>query len=262
MQRVVNSKQRLVNSVAYLSGKLFALTDKGRVRDTNEDYAVTSINAYGNILLIVCDGMGGANKGEYASSTIAKTIVKEFNENEKEFTNPNQIKKWINKVVSKANKVVFEKAQKEKEYLGMGTTLSLVILAKDILVSAQVGDSRIYLLKDNKLSQLSVDQTYVQYLSHNNKITQEETVTHKDRHKLTNALGTKKIVNVDINDYIYNHEKILICSDGLYNNVSEKIIESILVGNDSLDKKCQQLIAFGNAGGGSDNMAVVIWESN
>lgn len=143
----------------------------------------------------------------------------------------------------------------------MGTTLSLCLIVKDTLVTAQVGDSRIYLIENNKLKQISVDQTYATYLLHNKKISEKEVNTNKDRHRLTNAVGLKKKVNIDINVFEYHKEKILLCSDGLYNNVSPSVIESTLKGNDSLDRKCFQLIAFGNANGGSDNMAVVIWES-
>ena len=247
--------------MSYLTGNFCSLVDKGRVRDTNEDSALAKINAFGNVLLIVADGMGGAAKGEYASNRVVKTFETEFLNLEKELVTEKQITKWINKNIVKINKQIFAKANKDKEYHGMGTTLSLCMIVKNLLVTAQIGDSRIYEIKDNKLVQISDDQTYAAYLLHENKISPEEAKIHKDRHKLTNALGTKSIVNVDIKSFPYEGEKILLCSDGLYNNVSSLILESTLKGNDSLDKKCQQLIAFGNASGGSDNMAVVIWEN-
>lgn len=247
--------------MSYLTGNFCSLVDKGRVRDTNEDSALAKINAFGNVLLIVADGMGGAAKGEYASNKVVKTFETEFLNLEKELVTEKQITKWINKNVVKINKQIFAKANKDKEYHGMGTTLSLCMIVKNLLVTAQIGDSRIYEIKDNKLVQISDDQTYAAYLLHENKISPEEAKIHKDRHKLTNALGTKSVVNVDIKSFPYEGEKILLCSDGLYNNVSSLILESTLKGNDSLDKKCQQLIAFGNANGGSDNMAVVIWEN-
>ena len=245
----------------YLTGNYFSLVDKGMVRKSNDDHAATALNAFGNVLLIVADGMGGAAKGEFASKTACKSIVSDFQNLEKELTNPKAIGKWLNKVISKANTKIYNKSEKNVEYKGMGTTLSLVMIVKNILVTAQVGDSRVYLLKDNKLTQISVDQTYAQYLVNEKKISYEEAMTHKDRHVLTNALGTKKKTNIDIQSFEYNREKILLCSDGLYNNVPPTVIESILKGNDSLDRKCFQLINYGNANGGSDNMAVVIWES-
>ena len=247
--------------MSYLTGDYWHLVDKGLVRDTNEDSAIALVNAYGNVLLAVADGMGGANKGEYASNYLLGYLKNEFLNLEEEIENPKAIIKWLNSKIKEANLAIFEKGESKEDFKGMGTTLSLCFIVKDNLITAQVGDSRIYLLKDNKLEQISVDQTYATYLLHHKKISESEVAVHKKRHMLTNAIGTKKTCNVDINLYKYSRERILICSDGLYNNVSSLIIESIVRGNDSLDKKCQELIAFGNANGGSDNMAVVIWES-
>ena len=244
----------------YLSGNYYAIVDKGMVRKSNEDSATGVLNAYGNVLLMVADGMGGAAKGGYASSTLVKTIAREFLDLDKEFKNSKQIAKWLNKVIVKANNALFEKSEKHPEYKGMGTTLSLCLLVKNILVTAQVGDSRIYIVKDNRLQQISVDQTYVQYLVSQKEITPQEANVHKDRHMLTNAIGIKKNLSVDIQVFEYNKEKILLCSDGLYNNVAFNVMESIVKGDDTVDRKCLQLINIGNANGGSDNMAAVIWE--
>ena len=246
----------------YLSGNYFCLTDKGRVRSDNEDYVDAVVNPWGNVLLVVADGMGGENKGEYASSTLVKEIINTFLSLDKEFKKSAAVKKWIYKTVKAANDKIYLKAQKECVFRGMGTTLSMCLIIKDTLFTAQVGDSRIYLLKDNKLEQISVYQTYVNYLINTKKMDPSVANTHPERHKLTNAVGTKEILNVDIQEYRYNKERILLCTDGLYNNVPLKDLSSIMKGNDSLDKKCMQLIAFGNANGGSDNMALIIWESD
>ncbi len=248
--------------MSYLSGNYAFLIDKGKQRPSNDDSAVASVNAFGNVLLAVADGMGGANKGQYASSTLVKYINEEFLGLEKELTTGKQIMSWLNKVIIKASNTIYEKSRKNIEYEGMGTTLSLCMLVKDILVTAQVGDSRIYLLRDNKLTQISVDQTYAQYLIDYKKVSKAEAMTHKDRHVLTNAIGVKKNVPIDLKEQVYFGEKILLCSDGLYNNVLLSVIESVLRGNDNVERKCSQLITIGNANGGSDNMAVVIWESN
>ena len=245
----------------YLSGNYFCLSDKGKVRKQNEDYVDATVNAYGNVLLVVADGMGGENKGEYASSTVVKTVIDSFLSLDKEFKNPNSVKKWIYKAIKDANDKVYKKAQKNEEYRGMGTTLSMCLIIKDALYTAQVGDSRIYLVRNGQLEQISVDQTYVNYLINTKKMDPSIANTHPERHKLTNAVGTKSVLNVDIQEYQYHGERILICTDGLYNNVPTKDLASIMKGNDSLDKKCMQLIAFGNANGGSDNMALIIWES-
>ena len=146
-------------TMSYLSGVFFALTDKGVVRDTNEDSVLTLVNAYGNVLLAVADGMGGHNKGEYASDYTLKKFEEAFQNLEEEFTSDKKVNKWIYKVVKEMNDNLFAKANKEEEYKGMGTTLSLALIIKDRLYLAQIGDSRVYVVSDNKIKQISVDQT-------------------------------------------------------------------------------------------------------
>lgn len=246
----------------YLSGNYCFLTNKGLVRETNEDSARCATNPYGNVLLVVADGMGGHSKGEYASNLLVNHLCDSFLNIEEEFKNIKVAAKWLNKVINEANAKIYLKAQQDPEYRGMGTTLSACLIIKDALITAQVGDSRIYRLNNNNLEQISTDQTYVNYLINIKKLSVEEANSHPDRHKLTNAVGTKAVLNVDIQLYRYNNERLLLCSDGLYNNVPVGDLHYILRGNDSLDKKCMQLIAFGNANGGTDNMAVIIWEAN
>ncbi len=255
-------KKRRETMSNYLSGHYANLSNKGKVRNNNEDYAASRINPYGNLLLVVADGMGGANKGEYASKKCVTTIENAFMSLEEEFKSERQVIKWLNEVINIANDEVYKKSISDKRYEKMGTTLSLVLLIKDKMYTAQIGDSRIYMVKDKKLVQVSVDQTYVQYLLNQKKLSLQQIATHPDRHKLTNALGLKKNVSIDINVYDYHNESILLCTDGVYNNVPLIDIESIMKGTESSERKCQQLILFGNANGGSDNMAVVVWESN
>ena len=148
----------------YLSGDYFCLTDKGKVRKVNEDFASALINPFGNVLLVVADGMGGANKGEVASSNLVNHITHSFASLEKEFKNEKAMEKWIYKVIKEANSKIYLKSTSDVKFKGMGTTLSLVLLVKDKMLTAQIGDSRVYLLIDNKLEQITEDQTYVNYL--------------------------------------------------------------------------------------------------
>ena len=246
----------------YLSGNYFCLTDKGKVRKVNEDFAKCAVNAYGNVFLVVADGMGGATKGDYASRVLVQHLIQSFLNLEEEFKSIKVAKKWLNKVIDEANATIYQKSMAEEAYRGMGTTLSACLIIKDSLITAQVGDSRIYRYGPNGFEQISVDQTYVNYLINVKKLSPEEANSHPDRHKITNAVGTKPLLNVEIDEFEYRGERLLLCSDGLYNNIPQKDLVSIIKGNDSLDKKCLQLIAFGNANGGSDNMAVIIWEAN
>lgn len=246
----------------YLSGYMYALTDTGKIRKQNEDSCDCMMNAFGELLLIVADGMGGANKGDYASKVIVKKLADEFENKEKEFKKFEQAQKWLYKVINAANRTVYSKAHKDKDYLGAGSTLTVALISQSILLLAQVGDSRLYRIKDKKLEQLSVDQTYVQYLIRNKKLEPKKASSHPDRHKLTNALGIRYNANVEFSHFEYHDETLLLCSDGLYNNIPERDIESILRSKESAERKCYQLIAFANANGGSDNITTVIWESN
>ena len=245
----------------YLTGRFSYRTDVGKVRLTNEDQAIALTNASGNVLLIVCDGMGGQKKGEIASSLAVNTIVSSFKQR-KGFINAYFAKSWVNKVIREANRNIYEQSQSNPNYQGMGTTVTMLLIIKDIAILANAGDSRCYFLKNHHdLVQISEDQTYVAYLIRTGQITPKEALKKKKRHVLMNALGIYPSASVEIKTIPYLNEVVLLCSDGLYNNVPPTVIESILKGNDSLDRKCFQLINYGNANGGSDNMAVVIWES-
>ena len=204
----------------YLSGRFSYKTDIGRIRLSNEDQAAAMINASGNVLLVVCDGMGGANKS------------------------------------------IYEQSQSNKSYHGMGTTITLLLIIKDTAILGHVGDSRCYFLRNRReFTQMSEDQTYVGYLLRTGQINQEEALTHPKRHVLMNALGVYPSASVDVKSFPYMGETVLLCSDGLYNNVPTNDIASVLKGEDTVEQKVDELIAIGNKNGGSDNIAVVIWEA-
>lgn len=245
----------------YLTGRFSYRTDIGKVRLNNEDQAMALTNASGNVLLIVCDGMGGQNKGDLASSLAMHTIVTMF-KNRKGFMNAYTAKLWVNKAIREANRSIFEQSQSNPNYRGMGTTLTLLLIIKDIAILGHVGDSRCYFLKNHHdLVQMSEDQTYVGYLLRTGQISEEEALVHPKRHVLMNALGVYPSASIDIKSFPYLDEQVLLCSDGLYNNVPEEDICAIIKGNDTTEQKANELIAIANKNGGSDNIAVVLWEA-
>ncbi|HNX15881.1 MAG TPA: Stp1/IreP family PP2C-type Ser/Thr phosphatase [Bacilli bacterium] len=245
----------------YISGTYAFGTDIGKIRLTNEDRANALTNTKGNILLLVCDGMGGANKGDYASSIAIKMISESFFDKQK-FLNRFSAVKWAMEIIKKANDAIYQEAQKNAIYQGMGTTLTMVLIMSNHMITAQIGDSRAYVLHDQEVVQITEDQTYVAYLYRTGKIRKEEMLTHPKRHVLTNALGIYPSLNVDIKITDYCNENVLVCSDGLYNNVEDNSIYSILKSDDSTEQKVNELIALANANGGSDNIAIVLWEAN
>ena len=245
----------------YLSGRFSYKTDIGRIRLSNEDQAAALINASGNVLLVVCDGMGGQNKGDLASSLAINTITTAF-KSRKGFLNRYFAKLWVGQVIREANKSIYEQSQSNKSYHGMGTTITLLLIIKDTAILGHVGDSRCYFLRNRReFVQMSEDQTYVGYLLRTGQISQEEALTHPKRHVLMNALGVYPSASVDVKLFPYMGETVLLCSDGLYNNVPVNDIASVLKGEDTVEQKVDELIAIGNKNGGSDNIAVVIWEA-
>lgn len=244
----------------YVYGNFTCKTDIGKVRMTNEDRAGAYTNAKGNILLIVCDGMGGQKKGEYAAQIALDVISESFLKKQK-FLNALGARNWLFGVVREANRKIYDEANKNAQYNNMGTTLSLVLIYKSTFFTVQVGDSRVYELRNHQLEQLTDDQTYVNYLYKTGKIKKEEMATHPKRHVLINALGMFPSVEFDFSSHPYLNSTLLVCSDGLYNNVSNQEILSVLRGKDATNQKANELIAIANANGGSDNIAVAIWEA-
>lgn len=233
-------------------------TDRGRVRVTNEDQARVVVNARRDVMLIICDGMGGQNKGDYASQYACDSMVEAFlnRRSSSRFT-----KWWISRAIKKVNREIFNEAEKKPIYKDMGTTIVVIVIEGAQMTIANIGDSRAYMYSSGALERLTEDQTYVDYLYRAGKITESETKTRADRHVLMNALGIFPSVSVDVSTKPYAGQSILCCSDGLYNNISEAEMRAVLSCDDRADVKVNALINEANANGGSDNIAIAYWEA-
>lgn len=239
-------------------GNFVSMKDTGRIRISNDDCVLATVNGQGDILLVVCDGMGGYKRGDFASKLVVDTLKEDFI-NHGFFLAKYQAINWIQKVIKKTNKTIFEYSQ-EKEFKDMGTTVCLALIFKHTIVTAYAGDSRIYFYNKHKLLQISEDQTYVEQLYRAGEITKDEMEVHPNRHTLTNAIGIFPFPNLTFETFKNNRQSILLCSDGLYNNLTDNEIHSILSTNELIEEKAKTLIACANANGGSDNIAVVLWE--
>jgi serine/threonine protein phosphatase PrpC len=233
--------------------------DIGKIRVTNEDNATALINAKGDILLCVCDGMGGYKKGDFASRIVIDHLKDNF-VNKNGFISKLAAVNWISRNLKNANKEIFNYAQ-EADFKDMGTTVVLALIVRKSLIVVSAGDSRCYFYDNNDITQISKDQTYAEYLYQTGKINESEVESNPKRHILTNAVGIFPAVNFDINIFPYNGQNILLCSDGLYNNLSTKDIFACINTNEDVEEKVNTLIACANSNGGSDNIAVVLWES-
>ena len=179
----------------------------GLVRKVNEDSFYIS---HEKNVLAVADGMGGYVGGEIASKTAVEAIAyyfKNFN-----YAAPVQLEKAI----QYANSSIISKTLIDPSLKGMGTTVSMVTLARHMAFWGHVGDSRIYLYREGVFSQISVDHTIVQVLLDKGKITEEEALNHPQRHVLTRAVGVDSNLIVDTGAFeVQPNDRILICSDGL-----------------------------------------------
>ena len=241
-------------------GQFGCKTDIGLVRKTNEDQAAALINPSGNVLLCVCDGMGGHNKGDYASKLAIDTITEEFRKKNGFFSSLS-LRQWIGRTMRKVNKVIFDEAQTKPAYKDMGTTVIMVILYDESIFVVNAGDSRAYMVRKANIERLSEDQTYVEYLYHTGKMSKEEMETSSQRHILMNAVGTFPSVSYDFKIYPNNGRSILVCSDGLYNNATEAEIHSALSTTERIDQKIDTLIGIAKSNGGSDNIGIAYWEA-
>ncbi len=242
------------------NGTYSCLKDIGKVRVTNEDECRIMVNPQGDVLMMVADGMGGHKKGDYASQETINYLNDLFKTKSK-FHSQLEVIFWLKRAVKDVNSHIYSIGSKKIQYSGMGTTLVLAFIYKNKLIVANVGDSRCYLYDKKSLKLLTEDQTYVNYLYKSGQISKEEMLTHPKRHVLTNAIGIFPSLSIDIKVYKYNGESVLLCSDGLYNNIKENDIENILHTEQTTQQKVVSLINIANFNGGSDNISLALWET-
>lgn len=234
------------------------LTDTGSVRIVNEDQTQIIKNNSGDILMIVADGMGGCNRGDYASKVTVDFITNEFKK-QKRFIFKFMIKFWLGNLINKINKIIFNDNKNSKIYSNTGTTVIIAVIHKNSLIVANVGDSRAYLYEKNSLTYLSEDQSYINFLKKTGQIKNEEIKKYQDQNNiLINALGTHPSVMFKMKSLKYTTGSILLCSDGLYNNLNEQEIIEILNNDQNAQEKVTNLIKKANLNGGSDNITATL----
>lgn len=231
----------------------------GMQRTNNEDCVV----AYSpHSLVVLADGMGGHKAGEVASAMAANDVLNNLRnwlEKSRETTISRNLKKAITRFISQANSLIYQESLLDYEKRGMGTTIVVAVVRKNKLTIAHVGDSRAYLLRDGKLLRLTEDHTKVQDQIRNGMLTIEESVKSPLRHVLTRAVGVLDQIDVDVQEVILSSsDKILICSDGLTDMVSEQEIKKILSTELKLEKSVAELIKCANDAGGIDNITLAL----
>ena len=237
-----------------LSGK----TDIGKSRKMNQDTFCLGKLSDNACYAVVCDGMGGHNAGNIASSVACDVIGKHIVQGFRDEMNANLVRNLLMSSVAAANAEVYERAQASEELLGMGTTVVAAILKGSVLHIAHVGDSRAYIVNSGEFAQMTRDHSIGQELLEAGKISDEDAKNHPQKNLITRAVGVNEQIQVDYLETMLNpDDKVLICSDGLTNSCSEEEIHGIVC-KQPIDKIPQMLIDCANEHGGMDNITVVI----
>ncbi|MBS4193936.1 Stp1/IreP family PP2C-type Ser/Thr phosphatase [Lederbergia citri] len=233
-------------------------TDKGVVRPHNEDNGGIFYNKHGICLAIVADGMGGHQAGEVASQIAVTELQKLWSEVDDELT-PESAEKWFFENVALVNKEIFNHSEQNQEYYGMGTTLVAAICTSTFATIVNIGDSRCYLLNDSGFNQLTEDHTLVNELIKAGQLSPEDAELHPRKNLILNAMGTEANIEMDISTITFEEgNKLLLCSDGLSNKVSNAEMLKILTDQTDLNEKADALIQLANHYGGEDNISLAI----
>ncbi len=237
--------------------KTYSITDIGRRRASNQDFVYASDQPVGGLanLLIVADGMGGHNAGDFASRYTVETMVDHIEKAEENRPIP-----LLSAAIHHANDFVIEKARSDKSMEGMGTTVVAATLKDGYLYVANVGDSRLYLI-DQDIEQITTDHSLVEEMIRAGELQRKDARTHPDRNIITRAVGIHAPVKIDFFDVkLEKGDRILLCSDGLTNMVEDEDILRIVKKCDSLAEAGQRLVNEANKNGGKDNISVVLAE--
>ncbi|MFS0574273.1 Stp1/IreP family PP2C-type Ser/Thr phosphatase [Sporosarcina sp. 179-K 3D1 HS] len=238
------------------------LTDIGRKRTINEDSAAVYTLPEGILLAVVADGMGGHRGGDFASSTAIQIFGKRFKELETEQLDSEfPWDEWLQESVIHVNGLLYEHAKDNEELSGMGTTLEAVLIHGNTCFVSHIGDSRVYVLNENGIRQVTRDHSYVNVLLESGEITEEEAAVHPQRNWIMRAVGSERTIQpdfytVELTDVSY----LLVCTDGLSNKVCKQSISDIVLTNVSLREKARNLIDLANQRGGEDNISVILIE--
>ncbi len=248
------------NEIEVLNYSHVACTDVGLVRSINEDIFLNASTGNGE-LFVVCDGMGGHSRGKLAAKTAAELVhsvmKSQFFEN---------ITFGLKTSIIHANQEIANLNHNKIEFKRMGTTVVAAIIRNKFLHFAHVGDSRLYLLRNGQLMQLTQDHTYVQQLVDGGIITKEEARSHPQRNHLTQAVGIYYEIKPTISETpieCHPDDLFLLCTDGITEMLQDEEMATILVQNElSLKEKVEQLIETAKNEGGEDNLTAILIRIN
>jgi len=251
----LNTPDKLHSSKLHIEWQ--ALSDVGRIRQNNQDFLGTHESKEGDFsLFVVADGMGGHAAGEIASKMAVESVIDEFVSHAAEHDGPR-----LAASIEKANTRICDAAKSDPSYQGMGTTCVALVMRSATATIAHVGDSRAYLLRDSRITQMTRDHSPIWEMMEKGEITREEARIHPSRNMISRSLGIKTNVSVELNPNpiaVCSDDIFLLCSDGLTSRLDDSEILRIVLDSASLKDGCKELIRCANDRGGDDNISVIL----
>ena len=244
----------------------YGKTDIGSVRDNNQDSFFAGkldCNTEEDVFLaVVCDGMGGAVGGSFASKLATDTFTKELtagmNNIIEENLSTDSCEVLLSYATKCANSAVYETSVNDSSLRGMGTTLVAILVFQNTVYAVNVGDSRLYCIGEDGICKISRDHSYVQTLVDQGKISEEEAKVHPNKNVIMRAVGTEPEIKPDFFKVLPDRKTFLLCSDGLSNFVNDEEIEKTVKETENLSEAVTLLIDKANAAGGGDNITAIL----
>jgi PPM family protein phosphatase len=241
--------------------KFCAKTDTGRARDNNEDSV--AVDEATN-LAVLADGMGGYNAGEIASGMATAFIKSELSRwltEAGDGAKSKEVRRALEICVDNANLSIYNSANSNAHYAGMGTTLVVAVFRDDKLMVGHIGDSRCYRARKGEFEQITKDHSLLQEQLDAGLITKEQSVNSSIKNLVTRALGVEEVVLLEVNEYAVEvGDTYLLCSDGLSDMAVDSSIAKIVTSEADLTQKADSLIQLANHHGGRDNISIVLVE--
>jgi protein phosphatase len=239
--------------------EFFATTDRGRLRTNNEDAVVVDPDTQ---LAVLADGMGGYNAGEVASHMATSMLRAELGRWLQEAspqTTDADLRRAMDLYVDDANRAIFNAANANPQYAGMGTTLVVAVFRGERVVVGHVGDSRGYRWREGQLTQITRDHSLLQEQIDAGLLTPEQAAVSGHKNLVTRAVGVEDIVLLETHFHaVEAQDWYLLCSDGLSDMLNDEDIAAVLEMHGDLEQAGAALIAAANDAGGRDNIAVIL----
>lgn len=233
-------------------------TDVGLRRHENQDtFAIETVGE--SLIAVVCDGMGGVEGGQVASSLAVETFMREIRALLREDMTAQQLRELSSYCVAQANRAVHQRSVDDPACHGMGTTLVSAVVTARAAVVCNIGDSRAYLIRGGGIARITHDHSVVQTLVESGNITPEEARTHPNRNLITRALGPEEHIECDVYDVTLGaDERLLLCSDGLVVTATDEEMYEAVGRGDTPEESLEHLLELSKQRGAPDNVTAVL----